>query len=277
MNNVFKNPYSVLGLKRGATEVEVKKAYRELARKFHPDKGGSEEEFKEINDAYTQITEGDDPLIDFPELSEIFKMFSFNKYNFRGPTIRTHLDITLEELQLGGTHKVKYKRYVPTGQYTSSVTSTPFGNMTMVAPEEIEKEFEVDVEIPKCYNKSNIVFERLAKAESLPPGDLDVTINILENETFRKIGNTLDLEVTLNISLKEALVGFDREIKLLGSEETLKIECGSVVNPYDSKKVSNYGMKYDDDTYGDLIIKFKIVFPEVLCEDTKDKLKLIDF
>ena len=45
---------AVLGLQRGATQVEIKAAYRKLARQHHPDRGGDPEKFKEIHAAYEQ-------------------------------------------------------------------------------------------------------------------------------------------------------------------------------------------------------------------------------
>ncbi len=49
--------YDVLGIKRGASAEEVKKAFRRLARKHHPDAGGDEERFKEINEAYEVLSD----------------------------------------------------------------------------------------------------------------------------------------------------------------------------------------------------------------------------
>ncbi|RLC37998.1 MAG: molecular chaperone DnaJ [Candidatus Nealsonbacteria bacterium] len=47
-----KDYYKILGVPRNASQEEIKKAYRRLAHKYHPDKGGDEKKFKEINEAY---------------------------------------------------------------------------------------------------------------------------------------------------------------------------------------------------------------------------------
>lgn len=59
----MRDPYEVLGVKPGASDDEIKRAYRELARKYHPDNYQNnpladlaEEKMKEINEAYDQIT-----------------------------------------------------------------------------------------------------------------------------------------------------------------------------------------------------------------------------
>lgn len=56
------NPYQVLGISSDASEEEIKKAYRALSRKYHPDaninnpnKAQAEEKFKQIQEAYQQI------------------------------------------------------------------------------------------------------------------------------------------------------------------------------------------------------------------------------
>lgn len=61
----MQNPYEILGLKEGASPEEVKKAYRELVKKYHPDQYGdnplrdlAEEKLREINEAYSMIMEG---------------------------------------------------------------------------------------------------------------------------------------------------------------------------------------------------------------------------
>ena len=51
------NYYDILGVKKTATADEIKKAFRKLARKHHPDAGGEEEKFKEINEAYETLSD----------------------------------------------------------------------------------------------------------------------------------------------------------------------------------------------------------------------------
>lgn len=74
------NPYQVLGLKVGATPDEVKKAYRRLAKKHHPDLGGDSELFKEINKAYDDIINGR-YVVELPKHSHLrhVGLFTFSR------------------------------------------------------------------------------------------------------------------------------------------------------------------------------------------------------
>ena len=49
--------YEILGITKGASQDEVKKAFHKLAHKHHPDKGGDEKKFKEINEAYQVLSD----------------------------------------------------------------------------------------------------------------------------------------------------------------------------------------------------------------------------
>ena len=52
-----KDYYEALGLSRNANEHDIKRAYRKMAHEHHPDKGGSSDKFKEINQAYEILSD----------------------------------------------------------------------------------------------------------------------------------------------------------------------------------------------------------------------------
>ena len=147
-----KDYYKILGVAKGATDAEIKKAYRTLAHKYHPDKkGGDEARFKEINEAYQILSdktkkanydrygnaepfsgsggfnwggagfEGIDPSAfgDMGDLGEIFESFfegigirPKRRTYNRGSDIETSLEITLEEAFRGVIRELKIKTYV---------------------------------------------------------------------------------------------------------------------------------------------------------------------
>lgn len=53
------NHYETLGVEKGATKAEIKKAYRKLAQKHHPDRGGNDEEFRRVQGAYDTLSDDD--------------------------------------------------------------------------------------------------------------------------------------------------------------------------------------------------------------------------
>ena len=54
-----KDYYQILGITKGASQEDIKRAYRRLAHKFHPDKGGDAGQFKEVSEAYQILSDAD--------------------------------------------------------------------------------------------------------------------------------------------------------------------------------------------------------------------------
>jgi len=72
--------YSILGVNRNATPEDIKKAYRKLAMQHHPDRGGDQERFKQITQAYDILSSSDKKAAyDNPNHG-----FNFNSQNFHG-------------------------------------------------------------------------------------------------------------------------------------------------------------------------------------------------
>lgn len=123
--------YEVLGVKKEASADEIKKAYRKLAKEHHPDKGGDENLFKEISEAYETLSD--------PSKKQNYDRFGHNKDfasgggfrnpfgGFRnpftssfedepivrvGPNMSLTLKLTLEEIHTGVKKTYKYNRNV---------------------------------------------------------------------------------------------------------------------------------------------------------------------
>ncbi len=137
--------YEVLGLSKGASDDEIKKAYRKLAKKYHPDMNpgdaGAEKSFKEVNEAYDVLSDSDkkakydqyghaafDPAsggfggggfgFDGFDISDIFSSFfgggastqARRNGPVRGEDVRLRLTLSFEEAVFGCKKEVQYQR-----------------------------------------------------------------------------------------------------------------------------------------------------------------------
>jgi DnaJ-related protein SCJ1 len=130
-----KDFYQVLGLKRDASTKEIKRAYRDLSLKWHPDKHkgnkDAEQKFMEISQAYEVLSDenkrrtfdqfGEEGLKQGPGMEQrnpwdIFNIFNNQNQGPRGsnqkknPNIEIPLEVTLQDLYLGSSFRVSYKK-----------------------------------------------------------------------------------------------------------------------------------------------------------------------
>lgn len=132
----MKDLYQILGVEKNASEEEIKKAYKKLALQYHPDKNPdnkeAEERMKEINDAYTTLSDPDkkrqydmggsnmggngfgfDPFDIASRMRDFgFGGFRRHQHQQKGRDIRIDLNLTLEEIYRGTTKKLRFNHSV---------------------------------------------------------------------------------------------------------------------------------------------------------------------
>lgn len=116
----MKDYYSILGVARGATDDEIKRAYRRLASQHHPDKGGDKERFQEVQEAYSVLGDAnkrqqyDNPMPRFgahnqgPHFNfhDIFEMFGARMDPHRTRSQRIQIWIQLADVARGGPRPI---------------------------------------------------------------------------------------------------------------------------------------------------------------------------
>ena len=107
------------------------------------------------------------------------------------------------------------------------------------------------------------------------PGDLLVNLRVKEHKLFKRTG--ANLGITVRLTLREALLGFQREVVHLdGRKVTFGVDRGTVTRPDQALEIKGEGMPLKDDParFGKLIVKFEVDFPERLNPEAADALEV---
>lgn len=111
------NYYDVLEVSKDSSQEEIKKSFRSLAMKFHPDMGsGDSEKFKEINKAYETLSDPDKrKTYDF-SISKNNSSFVSNNYKttmkYKGADVSIRLNVGIESIYCGAVVKIRYPRVI---------------------------------------------------------------------------------------------------------------------------------------------------------------------
>jgi molecular chaperone DnaJ len=128
--------YEVLGITKSASQEEIKKAFHKLAHKYHPDKGGDEKKFKEINEAY-QILSDKNKRAQYDQFGRVFEngqpggADGFNGFNWAWGN-KTNQDVEFDLNDLGDIF----------GEFFNG------GHRTSKKDARRGKDIQVDIEIP---------------------------------------------------------------------------------------------------------------------------------
>jgi curved DNA-binding protein len=276
------NAYETLGVPKGASDAEIKKAYRKMAGQHHPDKGGDTIKFQEIQSAYETLSDPqkrqqhDNPF-HHTQAGPNGSHFEFNFGGGAGPD-----DIFQQFFSQGFGHNPFQRQQQPRRnkdlrinlQITLAETLTDIHKSISVQTTKGER-FTVDVNIPRGVgNGTTIKYSQMGDNffDSLTRGDLYVIINIIADQRFELHG--INLVSNLEINSIEAMTGCDRIIQGIdGKEFNIKI-------PKACQFGTNFGLQgqglYQMNTNirGDLIVNVTIITP-MLTDDQLNILRTI--
>jgi molecular chaperone DnaJ len=276
-----KDYYKVLGVDEKASKAEIKRAYRKLAQRFHPDanKGDSsaEQRFKEISEAHAVLS-NDDKRKEYDQVRSFVTTGGQRFYGFSPGTGRGGVRINIGDLfgdETGdifedlfgfqGPRRPQKGRDRETDarlSFEDAVTGTtvtlPGGGKTRIPP--------------GVRNGSRIRVAGRGEPSNSggPPGDLYVRVHVTPHPVFAQ-GDDGDLIVTVPITYPEAALGAKIEVPTLDGSVTVKIPAGTPTGK--TLRVRGKGARRAKGGLGDLLVKAEVEVPKRVSRQEKKLLE----
>jgi curved DNA-binding protein len=263
--NISENYYSILEVDRNATESEIKKSYRKLAMKYHPDKcSGEEEKFKKIAEAYSILSDktkkAQYDICGFAEINigDPMEIFTEIFTDFK-PDIFANISDNI----IG---KFSNNKNVDTNIFVETFIKTDIIDNN-------EKKISEIIKVPIYYNKE-IRFKGMGhnKKNHSENGDVIFKFDCIEDELFKIHHYHLIYNKDINVSNLYGEFKFDLE---LPDTTIIKIECNDLYKTDLIIVKENLGLPIpNENKRSNLFIKFNVIYPE-LNDDEIETLKNI--
>ncbi|MDE0013262.1 MAG: J domain-containing protein [Candidatus Poribacteria bacterium] len=281
--------YEILGVGRGATPEEIKKAYRKLAVQYHPDKNPgdkvAEEKFKEASNAYSVLSD--------PEKRRVYDTRGHAGVDGMGFEGYRTMDDIFANLNLddifgrgfggfGGFGDAfgdafgQRRTTAPTrGRDVRMNISIPFSDAVLGSKKEVNVQGKrLTLTIPPGIEDGKTLRIR-GQGESLGigmSGDLLVTVSVQPHPTLTRDG--LDLLTDAKISMTTAALGGSVRVKTLTDDVDLKISPGA--QPGQQLRLRGRGAADTSGRKGDLRVRLIVEIPKSLSRKQRNLLKELD-
>jgi curved DNA-binding protein len=282
-----KDYYQTLGVRRDATDAEIKKAFRRLAKQYHPDANrndpNAEARFKEVNEAYEVLSDKE-------------KRAMYDRFGTVNPQEVGGYSTYTGSYSSGfpGAHKVEFS-----GDF-DDIFETFFGGRARGTASGAwgrpmrgsDIEYKVNISLREAYTGTNRTVMRgdrrvnvaipagaatgtkiRLEGEGEPgfgggqPGSLYLIIHVEDDPQFKREGD--DLYVDVNVDMFTALLGGEVEVPTLGRPVRLKIPAGTQSGR--KFRLSGKGMPVmrSPGKYGDLYVRVAITVPTHLTPEQR--------
>lgn len=302
-----KDYYKILGITKAASAEEIKKAYRRLAMKHHPDRNkgdkAAEARFKEISEAYAVLSNAEkrkqydmfgaegferrysqeDIFRDF-DLGSIFREFGFGGGKGRGSTVFNQTFGRGQEWQRGGSPFESAFRGHGGPQpargrdlvyeLTMTLEEAAATTQKTVTYHEDGRQQTVSVKVPAGIStgkKLRLPGKGQAGLHGGPSGDLFVQVKVLDHPMFRREGDDLIIERAIRFT--EALSGTEIEVPTI-QQKTLRLKVPPGTQCNAKFRMKGYGMpRMDGSGQGDAMVQVCVAVPEKMNRKQKALLK----
>jgi len=287
----YKDYYKILGVERKAGDDDIRKAYRKLAKQYHPDYNPNnkqaEERFKEINEAYEVLSDSK-KRSHYDRLGSDYSSwqrrggtpgdFNWDQYGgFPGGTRAAGMD-DLDDMFGRGGFSDFFRTVFGMGGAGTGTRSRPQG---------YQQELEISLE--EAYKGTTRVLQTEGKEKQvrIPAGvrtgskvrvagagpnglDLYLIVDVQDEKNFERRGN--DLHTTATVSVFTAILGGEADVQTLDGKIKLNVPAGT--QPEQVFRLAGRGMPHvkDSKEKGDLFVRLKIQIPKYLSPKQRELL-----
>jgi DnaJ-class molecular chaperone len=282
-----KDYYATLGVAKDASQDDLKKAYRKLAMKWHPDKNPgdkvAEAKFKDIGEAYDTLSDADKRAA-YDNPAQQFNPFGSSGghpfagghpfgFGFGGPggpgsdpnDIFANIFADMQRNQRGGHPGFQPKNrdinlaYQITleeafngkeAEIKYNVGNGPVSTIKIKIPPAIEE--GIKLRFSGQGDRSN---------QNIPPGDLYVTIQVMRHPQFVRSGKN-NLVTCVSIDYLQAILGTTVDVPIIEGK-SIRVTVPKGVTPGQNLRVPGKGMKDQHGTRGDLLVEIVLTVPNL--------------
>jgi|TARA_R110001592_G_scaffold233529_1_gene491162 curved DNA-binding protein len=266
----MKDPYSILGVDKSASADDIKKAYRKLAKEYHPDKkSGNEEKFKEAADAYETLGN--------PQKKNQHDQRQANPFGggFGGDFSESMFEDLLRNQHFSGAFNQRYG-HNQKGRNTTGVLRITLADAYYGTSRDVSIGMKtIKVDIPAGIRSGQKLrlkgLGQRGQTEELS-GDLIMTIEVINDHEF--FIDNQGLHAIKNISMYDAILGGKETIDCFDKTITFTIPPGTSNGKVLRVKGKGFPV-YKQSTFSDLLISIIVDTPINLDEDDKKMIQKI--